>query len=374
MNTFRSLVAVLLLTMVPLTTMGQKVKVIPDWAKASKEQKPKEEKEMTIRKEGNEKVTFNIIRAYRYADAVKVEFCLINEDKVPLKGLTLGTSGFYATEVVSNIKENFGGFPIIEYYHIRELQWGKVYDYEGGRKITIHEIKPGESVHGWMLINDVDYKVKRFLGMSFKFRRNITTHYSKDVDVKTVFFHAENVPIETFEISEKGVGRLDCSLPISKFPKRLYKFYDRIETEEIVNEMDGYTETSVKFYMGNELVMVGISTDEGAEKRLDQMNFYSKLITTPEGLAPGMPLQKFVEKGAYLKMQYYGPWWLVQGDNYISSWEGNWYEKLGSAVTRHYEGQHESNMTRGNNVTKFKLTGKTFKTDIKIPCITRFYK
>ena len=47
------------------------------------------------------------------ADAVKVEFCLINEDKVSLKGLTLGTSGFYATEVVSNIKENLGGFPII---------------------------------------------------------------------------------------------------------------------------------------------------------------------------------------------------------------------------------------------------------------------
>ena len=372
MNTFRSLLAVLLLTIVPLTAMGQKV--VPDWAKASKEQKPKEEKEMTVIKEGNEKVKLNIIRAYRYADAVKVEFCLINEDKVSLKGLTLGSSGFYATQVVSNIRENTGLPPTVEYYHIRELQWGKVYDNEGGRKITIHEIKPGESVHGWMLINDVDYKVKTFLGMTFKFRRNITTHYSKDVDVKTVFFYVENVPIEKFEITEKGVGRLDCTLPISKFPKRVYRLYDRMETEEVVNEMDGYTETTVKFFWEDELVMVGLSTDEGPEKRFDQMTFYSKRITTPNGLAPGLPLNKIVEKGGYLKMQYYGPWWLVQGDNHISSWEGDWYEKLGSAVTGHYEGQHESNMRRGNNVTKFKLTGKPFKTDFKIPCITRFYK
>ena len=371
MKAIRSIVAALTLAIVPLTTMGQKV--VPDWAKPGYGQKPKEEKEITYKKIGNENVELIIVDAYRYAGAVKLEFTLINNDKVSLKGLTMGKGGSHATKVVSRLpaRELYSTTPL-EYYNIREIQWGKRHDYEGGKSITINEIKPGESVRGWMIIN-ADEDVETLIAALFKFRRTVQLNYRGDTELKMVEFHVENIPIRKFEITEKGVGTLDCTQPISKFPKRVYKLYDRMETEEVVNEMDAYTETTVKFFLKDELVMVGVSTDEGPEKRFYQMTFYSQRISTPNGLAPGMPLNKYTEKGAYLKMMYYGPWWLVQGDNHISSWEGDWYEKLGSAVTSHYEGQHEISMKRGANITKFKLTAKTFKADFKIPCITRFY-
>ncbi len=371
MNTFRSLLAVLLLTIVPLTAMGQKV--VPDWAKPGYGQKPKEEKKMTIKKIGNEKVELIIVDAYRYAGTVKLEFTLINNDKVSLKGLTMGKGGSHATKVVSSlpVRELYSTRPL-EYYTIREIQWGKVYDYEGGRKITIHEIKPGESVRGWMIIN-ADEDVDTLIAALFEFRRTVQLNYRGDTELKKVEFHVENIPIRKFEITEKGVGTLDCTQPISKFPKRVYKLYDRMETEELVNEMDGYTETRVRFFLKDELVMVGLSTDEGPEKRFDQMTFWSKRISTPNGLAPGMPIKHFCEKGGYIRLQYWETWF-VQGDNWMSS-EGEWYEKLNSSARRSLEGQHDTNTRRNEAaVTKMKVDERSFAAGCKISSITRFYK
>jgi hypothetical protein len=69
----------------------------------------------------------------------------------------------------------------------------------------------------------------------------------------------------------------------------------KIRIESVVNEMDGCTETYVEFiYDKNEIMMTGVSYEEGEGKRLNQLIIKSNKIHTPKGVFVGIPYKEVI--------------------------------------------------------------------------------
>jgi hypothetical protein len=238
----------------------------------------------------------------RTGNLVKITYTFKNLEKVSVPFVTVRSYGETSIGVFTDKKceivdMTFAGIGL------NDMDLGK-------RGYITKTLKPGEIVEGVLYVS-VDQTINKFHSINFQVYAYENLGYIGDWRNKLTrgaTYSFANVPIIQYTIQGCRVGNVDFTKPISTLPKKAPGLYDYMKKEENVNEMDGYTETRVKFYYGYDLVFEGVSTDEGPQKRFDEVTFYSSRFLTPNGCYPGMPMQEWVEKGAYLWAQYYEEW------------------------------------------------------------------
>lgn len=100
-------------------------------------------------------------------------------------------------------------------------------------------------------------------------------------------------------LTKDGVGCLKFGMKFDKIPPTCEGFYDRIERK--IEGVEGGDAEFLYFYLGNELVAVtnrywgetGIIYDH-TDDILTTITVYSSKVSTPEGVYPGMPIQKLL--------------------------------------------------------------------------------
>ncbi len=375
MKAIRSIVVATLLAIVPLTAMGQKV--APNWTKPGYEQKLIKNVP-TITKTGAFKSQMAIKEVMRTGNLVKITYTFKNLENVSMPFVTLRKRGEDGIKVSTTknwdiVDMTFAGMGLQKDTRIGELGY-----------IT-KTIKPGETVEGVLYVA-VDQNVDKlesiyFVVNSYKNVGNIGDWREKAY--KGVLYTFVDIPITQFTIQDRGVGNVDFTKPISMLPKKVPGLYDYMKKEEVVNEMDGYTETYVKFYYGKELVMEGLSTDEGSQKVFDSVTYYSSRFLTPNGCYPGMPMQEWAEKGAYLWAQYFQEWTRL-GD-YWCPWNGEHADqtlresmKLGYFIEQFFIDfgrEHDKAMQKNEAaISKKALRKELFSEKNLLPSITVFIK
>jgi len=103
-----------------------------------------------------------------------------------------------------------------------------------------------------------------------------------------------------FTLNNDGLGCLKKGTLLTKIPAGCPGLYDKFEKQTVEDEMDGdyivYT-----FYSGKE--KVADINDYGYDKTITSITAYSKNVSTPDGVYPGMPIKKLLEikgvKGNY---------------------------------------------------------------------------
>jgi hypothetical protein len=279
--------------------MGQKVK--PNWAKPGSQQK-NVKNELTVTNHGAFKSELTIKEVMRTGNLVKITYTFKNLEKVSVPFVTVRSYGETSIGVFTDKKceivdMTFAGIGL------KDMDLGK-------RGYITKTLKPGEIVEGVLYVS-VYQTINKFHSINFQVYAYENLGYIGDWRNKLTrgaTYSFANVPIIQYTIQGCRVGNVDFTKPISTLPKKAPGLYDYMKKEENVNEMDGYTETRVKFYYGYDLVFECVSTDEGPQKRFDEVTFYSSRFLTPNGCYPGMPMQEWVEKGAYLWAQYYEEW------------------------------------------------------------------
>ena len=372
MNAIKSLVAVLLLSIVPLTVIGQKVK--PNWAKPGSQQK-NVKNELTVTNHGAFKSELTIKEVMRTGNLVKITYTFKNLEKVSVPFVTVRSYGETSIGVFTDKKceivdMTFAGIGL------NKTDLGK-------RGYITKTLKPGEIVEGVLYVS-VDQTINKLNSINFQVNAYENLGYIGDWRNKLTrgaTYSFANVPIIQYTIQGSRVGNVDFTKPISTLPKKAPGLYDYMKKEENVNEMDGYTETRVKFYYGYDLVFEGVSTDEGPQKRFDEVTFYSSRFLTPNGCYPGMPMQEWVEKGAYLWAQYYETWTRV--GSYWSRFTGDCADqtlkdamKLGYSIQQFFidfERAHDKAMQKDPAaITKKALRKELFSEKNLLPSITIF--
>lgn len=372
MNVIKSLVAVLLLSIVPLTAMGQKVK--PNWTKPGSQQK-NVKNELTVTNHCAFKSELTIKEVMRTGNLVKITYTFKNLEKVSVPFVTVRSYGETSIGVFTDKKceivdMTFAGIGL------NDMDLGK-------RGYITKTLKPGEIVEGVLYVS-VDQTINKFHSINFQVYAYENLGYIGDWRNKLTrgaTYSFANVPIIQYTIQGNRVGNVDFTKPISTLPKKVPGLYDYMKKEENVNEMDGYTETLVKFYYGYDLVFEGVSTDEGPQKRFDEVTFYSSRFLTPNGCYPGMPMQEWVEKGAYLWAQYYEEWTRV--GPYWSNFSGGCADqtlkdamKLGYSIKQFFIDfgrAHDKAMQKDPAaITKKALRKELFSEKNLLPSITIF--
>lgn len=100
-------------------------------------------------------------------------------------------------------------------------------------------------------------------------------------------------------LTKEGVGCLKFGMKFDKIPPTCEGFYDRIERK--IEGVEGGDAEFLYFYLDNELVAVtnhywgetGIIYDH-TDDILTNIIVYSSKISTPEGVYPGMPIEKLL--------------------------------------------------------------------------------
>ena len=273
---------------------------------------------------------FELAEAVRIGQYVKVYFYLTNTLNPPRPttgtdlNLTFGTRTsydgiVYGCSAYSGEYDN--GKPVT--YKIVSLSCQG----HNNSKETYANIAPQKTEKGCITFSGVPVNVKTLRELSLHFKYKIAYNNSSCEFAYTI----KEMPIDQYILNERGINDLDCTVPISKLPKAYPGLYSSIQIESVVNEMDGYTETYVNFLNAQKkVVMTGISYEEGAEKRLNQLTIKSNNIHTPEGVCVGMSYQELCNLGAI----YYRQWW-TEKIKLNSAWfdiptltkEGNFFHK-----------------------------------------------
>ncbi len=100
-------------------------------------------------------------------------------------------------------------------------------------------------------------------------------------------------------MTKEGVDCLKFGMKFDKIPPSCEGFYDRIERK--IEGVEGGDAEFLYFYLGNELVTetsrpwgeTGIIYDH-TDDVLTTITIYSSKVSTPEGVYPGMPIQKLL--------------------------------------------------------------------------------
>lgn len=307
---------------------------------------------------------FEIAEAVRIGPYVKVYFNLTNTLNPPRP--TLGTD----LNLSFSTKTSYDGTIFGCSGYSEEYENGKPVPYKivaltcqgrnNSKEMNVN-IPPQETVTGHITFSGVPINVKTLHELCLHFKYSIA--YNKSSCEFRYF--VKNMPIVQYIVNEHGVNDLDCTVPISKLPKEYPGLYSKIQIESVVNEMDGYTETYVNFInYKKEVVMTGISYEEGAGKRINQLVIKSNKIHSPEGAYVGMTYQELCKLGAV----YYRQWWSDR-IKLNSAWidiptltaEGKSFHNI---ITR----QHEmATRTKSDDyITQTKLSPKYFSPNTKV--------
>lgn len=277
---------------------------------------------------------FEIGEAVRVGQYVKVYFFLTNtiNPPRPIQGLDLNLT-FRTQTPYNNGCAAFSG----------EYDNGKLVQYKienlscqghNNSTKTYANIAPQKTEKGYITLSGVPINVETLNEVDLHFKYSIAYKNSN----AEFCYVIQNMPIEQYILNERGINDLDCTVPISKLPKKYQGLYTNIKIESVVNEMDGYTETYVNFLNNyNEVVMTGISYEEGPEKRISQLIIKSSKIYTPEGVYVGMSYEELCKLGAI----YYRQWW-TEKIRLNNTWFEipkltNWGEVFHKRITERHE-------------------------------------
>ena len=326
----------------------------------------------------NKQPEFKFHEAIREGQYVKVTFRITNTidinrliDKRPSADnrnlcFKVYTNGDFECEARSKEKDpKFGGY---KKYPIGKISpQGKA----GNAASFIYNLAPQKFIDISLYLSFVPINATEIPQLFIRFRDAIGTNPKEEEFSKSCYV-IENLPIKQFILNEHGISRLDnhgtskldCTVPISKLPKSYKGLYSKIRIESVCNEMDGYTETYVDFINDkNEIMMTGISYEEGDGKRLNQLIIKSNMIHTPEGIYVGIPYKEVIKKGG----NFYRQWWeeRIKLNNIWFNIEG--LNATGEKDFKYLTILHEQKMNdKGDYITKGGFKEHHFQPNAKV--------
>lgn len=304
--------------------------------------------DMLIRPYGdNPNCDIQFVMARREGEYVNIYFYLVNKNNQPLNNLWMRNYGDDAVKANS-----LSGAA----YQVARLSFGSQSSSEGlstnipAQGKVLGCISLANIMMGTEHISDIHINLSAAIGM--------------DASRKAFGFLLNQTLVTEFVLKKGGLGNLDFTRPVSQFPKSVRGLYDKIETETVLNEMEGYEETYVNFMLNGKKVMTGISDSEGTEKILSSLTAEAPIVFTPRGIYPGMTVQKAFEKGAI----YGREGWMegLRENKYWMQYEG----QMTPAGQQKYQKAcevYEKQLDRNPNATfSSNILATDFKPDAKI--------